>query len=162
MAGIFNSFKTKVKKDFLSFMKAHKAALIVLSLLLILRLMALYSLGFTYSLESDDVSYIESGIRFARTGTITMHDDYPSAQIMPGMTVLIGLFVLLFGEGKLLWIALKLLWICMGLGTAWFVYRSVCLFVPKWCGIIGMLPLFRTDFIWMDNLILTETPFCWP
>ena len=140
-------------------MKAHKAALIVLSLLLILRLMALYSLGFTYSLESDDVSYIESGIRFARTGTITMHDDYPSAQIMPGMTVLIGLFVLLFGEGKLLWIALKLLWICMGLGTAWFVYRSVCLFVPKWCGIIGMLPLFRADFIWMDNLILTETPF---
>lgn len=157
--GIIHSFKTKVKKDFLSFMKAHKAALIVLSLLLILRLMALYSLGFTYSLESDDVSYIESGIRFARTGTITMHDDYPSAQIMPGMTVLIGLFVLLFGEGKLLWIALKLLWICMGLGTAWFVYRSVCLFVPKWCGIIGMLPLFRTDFIWMDNLILTETPF---
>ena len=157
--GIIHSFKTKVKKDFLSFMKAHKAALIVLSLLLILWLMALYSLGFTYSLESDDVSYIESGIRFARTGTITMHDDYPSAQIMPGMTVLIGLFVLLFGEGKLLWIALKLLWICMGLGTAWFVYRSVCLFVPKWCGIIGMLPLFRADFIWMDNLILTETPF---
>lgn len=157
--GIIHSFKTKVKKDFLSFMKAHKAALIVLSLLLILRLMALYSLGFTYSLESDDVSYIESGIRFARTGTITMHDDYPSAQIMPGMTALIGLFVLLFGEGKLLWIALKLLWICMGLGTAWFVYRSVCLFVPKWCGIIGMLPLFRADFIWMDNLILTETPF---
>ena len=158
MTGIFNYLKN-VKKDFLSFMKAHKAALIVLSLLLILRLMALYSLGFTYSLESDDVSYIESGIRFARTGTITMHDDYPSAQIMPGMTVLIGLFVLLFGEGKLLWIALKLLWICMGLGTAWFVYRSVCLFVPKWCGIIGMLPLFRADFIWMDNLILTETPF---
>ena len=157
--GIIHSFKTKVKKDFLSFMKAHKAALIVLSLLLILRLMALYSLGFTYSLESDDVSYIESGIRFARTATITMHDDYPSAQIMPGMTVLIGLFVLLFGEGKLLWIAVKLLWICMGLGTAWFVYRSVCLFVPKWCGIIGMLPLFRADFIWMDNLILTETPF---
>ena len=158
MTGIFNYLKN-VKKDFLSFMKAHKAALIVLSLLLILRLMALYSLGFTYSLESDDVSYIESGIRFARTGTITMHDDYPSAQIMPGMTVLIGLFVLLFGEGKLLWIALKLLWICMGLGTAWFVYRSVCLFVPKWCGIIGMLPLFRADFIWMDNLILTEPPF---
>lgn len=157
--GIIHSFMTKVKKDFLSFMKAHKAALIVLSLLLILRLMALYSLGFTYSLESDDVSYIESGIRFARTGTITMHDAYPSAQIMPGMTVLIGLFVLLFGEGKLLWVVLKLLWICMGLGTAWLIYRSVCLFVPKWCGVIGMLPLFRADFIWMDNLILTETPF---
>ena len=159
MAGIFNSFKTKVKKDFLSFMKENKAVLIVLFLLLVLRLMTLYSLGFTYSLESDDAAYIESGIQFARTGTITMHDDYPSAQIMPGMTVLIGIFVLLFGEGKLLWISLKVLWILMGLGTAWLIYKSVCLFVPKWCGIIGMLPLFRADFIWMDNLILTETPF---
>lgn len=159
MAGIFNSFKTKVKKDFLSFMKENKAALIVLFLLLVLRLITLYSLGFTYSLESDDAAYIESGIQFARTGTITMHDDYPSAQIMPGMTVLIGIFVLLFGEGKLLWISLKVLWILMGLGTAWLIYKSVCLFVPKWCGIIGMLPLFRADFIWMDNLILTETPF---
>lgn len=159
MVGIFNSFKTKVKKDFLSFMKENKAALIVLFLLLVLRLMTLYSLGFTYSLESDDAAYIESGIQFARTGTITMHDDYPSAQIMPGMTVLIGIFVLLFGEGKLLWISLKVLWILMGLGTAWLIYKSVCLFVPKWCGIIGMLPLFRADFIWMDNLILTETPF---
>lgn len=158
MTGIFNYLKN-VKKDVLSFVKEHRAALIVLFLLFVLRLMTLYSLGFTYSLDSDDAAYIESGIQFARTGTITMHDAYPSAQIMPGMTVLIGLFVLLFGEGKLLWIALKLLWICMGLGTAWFVYRSVCLFVPKWCGIIGMLPLFRADFIWMDNLILTETPF---
>lgn len=152
-------FRTKVKQRVPAFVREHRAALIVLLLLLVLRLMSLYSLGFTYSLESDDAAYIESGIRFARTGTITMHDNYPSAQIMPGMTVLIGLFVLLFGEGKLLWVSLKLLWIFMGLGTAWLIYRSVCLFVPKWCGIIGMLPLFRADFIWMDNLILTETPF---
>ena len=154
-----NVLGTKIKQGIPSFAREHRAALIVLLLLLVLRLMTLYSLGFTYSLESDDLSYIESGIQFARTGTISMHDAYPSAQIMPGMTVLIGLFVLLFGEGKLLWIALKVLWICMGLGTAWLIYRSVCLFVPKWCGVIGMLPLFRADFIWMDNLILTETPF---
>lgn len=142
-----------------AFLKEHKAAFIVLGLLLVMRLLALYSLGFTYSLESDDLSYIESGIRFARTGTITMHNEYPSAQIMPGMTVLIGLFVLVFGEGKLLWVALKLLWFLMGLGTAWYIYRCVSLFLPKWCGVLGMLPLFRADFIWMDNLILTETPF---
>ena len=154
-----NVLGTKIKQGIPSFAREHRAALTVLLLLLVLRLMTLYSLGFTYSLESDDLSYIESGIQFARTGTISMHDAYPSAQIMPGMTVLIGLFVLLFGEGKLLWIALKVLWICMGLGTAWLIYRSVCLFVPKWCGVIGMLPLFRADFIWMDNLILTETPF---
>lgn len=149
----------KMKSQVSSFAREHKAALIVLGLLLIIRLLALYSLGFTYSLDSDDAAYIQSGIEFARTGTITMHDSYPSAQIMPGMTVLIGLFVLVFGEGKFLWLSLKLLWLVMDLGTAWLIYRCVSLYVPKWCGVIGMLALFRADFIWMNNLILTETPF---
>ncbi len=143
-----------------AFARENRAALIVLALLLVQRLMGLYSLGFTHSLNSDDLSYINSGITFAKTGMITMHEsDYPSAQIMPGMTVVIGLFSLVFGEGKLLWVALKLLWICMGTLTAWFVYRCVRLFAPAWCGVIGMLPFFRADMVWMDNLILTETPF---
>ena len=142
-----------------AFFREHRGALVVLGLLLVVRLMTLYSLGFGYTLNSDDASYINSGITFARTGTITMHNQYPSAQIMPGMTVLIGLFVLVFGEGKLLWLSLKLLWILMDLGTAWFLYRSVSLFTPKWCGWLGMLPLFRADFLWMNTIILTETPF---
>ena len=49
--------------------------------------------------------------------------------------------------------------ILMDLGTAWFLYRSVSLFTPKWCGWLGMLPLFRADFLWMNTIILTETPF---
>ena len=142
-----------------AFLREHRGALVVLGLLLVVRLMTLYSLGFSYTLNSDDASYLNSGITFARTGTITMHNQYPSAQIMPGMTVLIGLFVLVFGEGKLLWLSLKLLWILMDLGTAWFLYRSVSLFTPKWCGWLGMLPLFRADFLWMNSTILTETPF---
>jgi len=130
-----------------------------MALLLAVRLAGLYSLGFRYSLVSDDMSYIRSGIHFAETGIISMHDEYPSAQIMPGMTVLIALLYRLVGDGEPLWIVMKLLWLLMGTLTAWFIYRCVCLFAPKWCGLLAMLPLFRTDFIWMDNLILTETPF---
>jgi len=142
-----------------TWLKKHKIAIIVLLLLFLERLLALHQLGVTYTLWSDDASYIKSGIHFMHTGMITMHDDWPSAQIMPGMTVLIGLFARLFGTGTVLWAVLKLFWITMGTLTAWWIYRSVCLFVPKWCGILAMLPLFRPDFVWMDNLILTETPY---
>ncbi len=143
-----------------AFALEHRTALLVLALLLLERLLGIYTLGVTYSLQSDDLSYVNSGITFASTGMVTMHDgQHPSAQIMPGMRVLIGLFSLVFGEGRLLWAALKLFWVAMGTLTAWFVYRSVRLFAPAWCGVAAMLPFFRADIVWMDNLILTETPF---
>lgn len=152
----FQSFGSKLR----AFFSEHKAATIVLALLLIIRIVAIYETGYQYSLESDDLSYVKSGIHFANTGTITMHDDaYPSAQIMPGMTVLIGLFSLIFGEGKLLWLTLKLAWAVMGALCAWYIYKSVILFAPKWCGVVMMLPLFRPDYVWMDSVLLTETPF---
>lgn len=140
-------------------LREHWGALLLLALLLAVRLAGLLSLGARYSLSSDDMSYIKSGIHFAETGIISIHDEYPSAQIMPGMTVLIGLLYRMVGRGTPFWILMKLLWISTGTLTAWFVYRSVCLFAPKWCGLLAMLPLCRADFIWMDNLILTETPF---
>ena len=143
-----------------AFLRENRGALLVLAFLLLERLLALYALGFTYSLNSDDAKYINSGVTFAYTGMITGHGgDIPSAQIMPGMTVFIGLCSLVFGEGKLLWAALKLIWCCMGVAAAWFSYRCVNMFAPKWCGIAAMLPFFRADMVWMDNLILTETPF---
>lgn len=141
------------------FFKEHKAAIIVMAFLFIVRMALLYETGIEYNLESDDLSYVKSGIYFANTGTITMHNEYPSAQIMPGMTVLIGVFSLLFGEGKLLWLVLKLLWMAMGTLCAWYIYKSVYLFAPKWCGVVATLPLFRPDFVWMDSVLLTETPF---
>lgn len=149
----------KQNKCIKGFIIDHKAILIVMVLLIAVRLLGMYQLGPMYSLESDDVSYVKSGIHFANTGTITMHDTYPSAQIMPGMTVLIGLLSLIFGEGKFLWIVIKLLWVAMGTLSAWYIYRGVRLYAPKWCAIIAVFPLFRPDFVWMDNIILTETPF---
>lgn len=156
---MINSQGKRNSYAFRVFLHENRAILILIAVLFLERLLLLYQLGFTYSLDSDDMSYVNSGITFAKTGVISMHNEYPSAQIMPGMTWLIGLFVLIFGEGKLLWIALKLLWIVVGVLTAWFIYRSVCLFAPKWCGVIAALPLLGAEFAWMDNLILTETPF---
>jgi hypothetical protein len=141
-----------------NFLAEHRWILAVMLLLFLERLLVLKRLGILYALGSDDVSYVKSGITFIKTGAITMHGVL-SAQIMPGMPVFIGLFSLFFGEGELLWLILKLVWITMGVWTAFFVYRSVLLFAPRWCGIMAALLFFAPDFAWMDNLILTETPF---
>lgn len=132
---------------------------VLLALLLAERLLVLLQLGPYYTLESDDRSYINSGIYFANTGTVTMHESWPSAQIMPGMPILIGVVSFLFGEGRLLMLVLKALWIAMGTATGWFLYHSVRAFCPRWCAVLAVLPLFRPDFALTDNLILTETPF---
>lgn len=150
----YSNTKGKVKE----FIVDNKFIIIIMALLLIERLYAMYTVGVTYNIESDDLSYIISGITFKNTGTITMH-GYLSGQIMPGMPVLIGFVSLIFGEGKLLWLALKILWFIMNSFTAFFIYKIVTLYTPKWCGIFATLPLFWVDFVWMDNLILTETPF---
>ena len=135
------------------------AIVIVLILLFLERLLALRTLGVQYTLASDDLSYVNAGIRFAQAGMVTMHGTTPSAQAMPGMAWIIGVLAWILGDGAALWTALKLLWITMGTATAWFLFRSVSLFAPQWCGLLACLPLFGPDFVWTDNLILTETPF---
>lgn len=136
----------------------NKAIIITILALFIIRVIALKQLGIMHSLNSDDLSYVTSGIEFKKTGMITMHGVI-SAQIMPGMPVLIGAISAIFGDGEIFWLALKLLWIIMGCMSAFVAYKCVTLFTPKWCGIITALLFFRPDYIWMDNLILTETPF---
>ncbi|MBP1736279.1 MAG: hypothetical protein H6Q60_160 [Oscillospiraceae bacterium] len=141
-----------------NFLKNHWGIFIVMLLLLAERIVGLCILGPEYTLSSDDLSYVESGIAFFKTGTITMHGVL-SAQIMPGMPWLIALFTFLFGTGTELWLSLKILWIFMGTATAWYIYQSVRMMAPKWCAIIAALFLLTGDFVWTDNLILTETPF---
>ena len=140
------------------FYREHKAIIILMLLLFVERLIAMCALGIGYHLHSDDWGYIVSGIVFANTGTITMYRNL-SAQIMPGMPLLLGLVSLIFGEGRLYLLVLKLLWITMGTLTAWFIYRSVCLFAPKWCGVAACIALFAPNIVWLDQLIMTETPY---
>lgn len=145
-------------KKILQTVKEEKIICVLVLALFFERVFVGLDLGITYNLGSDDLSYVTSGIVFANTGMITMHGVL-SAQIMPGMTWLIGLVSLIFGEDYWLWVALKLLWYAMGSISALFVYKSVKIFTPKWCAFVAVIPFFFADFVWMDNLILTETPF---
>lgn len=151
--------KRGVKGRLADFFRREWLPCLLVLVLLGLNLAALKNLGVGYSLMSDDMSYVSSGVTLARTGMLTMHDPaVPSAQIMPGMSVLIAAFSLVFGEGKWLWAALKLLWCAMGALVGWLVYHSVRLYTPAWCAGLATLLLARTDFLWCNNLILTETP----
>lgn len=141
-----------------NYLHEHKWILFIVCALFLERLYAGYTLGITYNLGSDDLSYVNSGIEFAKTGRITMHGVL-SAQIMPGMPVLLGAITFLFGEGRAMWFVMKILWWLMGALTAFFVYKSITIFLSKGFGILAALAFFATDFVWMDNLILTETPF---
>lgn len=145
-------------KNIKTFAHEHYIALIVTVILLAVNLFTLKELGVTYSLYSDDYSYILSGFEFKKSGTLIMH-GVQSAQIMPGMTVFIAFISALFGESRLFLIVLRLIWIVMGALSAFVAYLCVELFTPKWCAIITMLFFFRPDFLWTNNLILTETPF---
>lgn len=132
--------------------------ILILLLLLFERLYMLSRLGPTYSLESDDLSYVKAGITLYETKTLTMH-GVVSAQIMPGMPALISLFVPFFGTGERLWLALKVLWCIMGTLAPWFLYLAIREWAPKYAALLPTLFFFTPDFAWQDNLILSETPF---
>lgn len=148
-----------MKKDKIkSLILDNWCVLIVIIISLILHILALNELGFNYTLNSDDASYIQSGITFLETGKITMHGVI-SAQIMPGMTFLIALVSLAFGTGTGLMVALKILWMLMGITTIYVVYKTIKLYTNKYIATIPCLFFLAIDYIWMDNLILTETPY---
>lgn len=145
-------------KNTLKFIKENKLICIILLISLALHIAAIMTLGVDYNLGSDDCSYIESGIHFKNNLTIIMH-GVKSAQIMPGMTYLIALVSYFLGEGDTLIIALKILWMIMGLLSILGIYKTVRIFSNKVFSTIASSLLLVVDFVWMDNTILTETPF---
>ena len=117
------------------------------------------TLGLDYNLANDDMGYIGSGIRLATTGVLGIYSDQPSAMIMPGMPVLLSVMTRVFGTETAYWLSVKLLWAVMGTCTAALVYRSVSLFAPKWCALVSSAAFLSPNVAWMDNLIMTETPY---
>lgn len=140
------------------FFRNHWVMLIIVWLLFFERLWMLSRLGAAYSLKSDDISYIKAGITMYRTATLTMHGVI-SAQIMPGLPLIIALFAKIFGTGRGLWLALKVAWCFMGTLAAWFTYLAIREKAPTYAAVIPTLMYFTPDFAWQDNLILTETPY---
>lgn len=141
-----------------NFFRNHWVMLIIVWLLFFERLWMLSRLGAAYSLKSDDISYIKAGITMYRTATLTMHGVI-SAQIMPGLPLIIALFAKIFGTGRGLWLALKVAWCFMGSLAAWFTYLAIREKAPAYAAVIPTLMFFTPDFAWQDNLILTETPY---
>lgn len=140
------------------FFRNHWVMLIILWLLFFERLWMLSLLGPSYSLKSDDLSYLKAGITLFHTGTLTMHGVI-SAQIMPGLPALIALFCTIFGTGSGLWLPLKLAWCIMGTLAAFFTYLAIREKAPAYAALIVACFFFVPDFAWQDNLILTETPY---
>lgn len=130
----------------------------VLLCALILRLLILVYYGPEYNLGSDDVGYVNAAVRFCETGEITMHGVI-SAQIMPGMIWLLSPLVFVLGTGKALWITMKLLWIGMSIASIYGVYKIVRIYAENKFAVLAAAFFLALDFAWMDNLILTETPF---
>lgn len=140
------------------YIKENWCILVMLLLSIILHVLATIDLGINYTINSDDASYITSGITFIKTGKITMHGVI-SAQIMPGMTFLIGFISLIFGTGNAFMFALKIFWTLMGISTIYFVYKTIKLYCNKYISAIPCVFFLAIDYVWMDNLILTETPY---
>lgn len=138
--------------------KNNYCLIIVLIIGLIVSCLALNELGFNYTINSDDLSYINSGITFFESGTVTMHGPV-SAQIMPGLTYIIATFCLLFKTGSLMIISLKIFYIFMFLITIIYIYKIIKLYSNQFVAGICSLLMFTPDFIWTNNLILTETPY---
>ena len=145
-------------KKILEIIKNNWLFAILLVIFLILNVITFIYLGYDYSINSDDLSYINSGITFYETGEITMHGVI-SAQIMPGLTFLISFFCLAFGTGTAMLIALKIFYLLMAILTMIVLYKTARIFANKYISTFICLFLLAPDYLWMSNLILTETPF---
>ena len=132
---------------------------VVLLIALILRIIAMEQLTPSYNLGSDDMAFVESGILFRQNSTITMH-YVESAKNMPGMTFIVAFFLTVFGEmTTAFWIAIKLFWIAMGVASIFGVYKIIKLYANPVISSLLCLLFCIPDFVWLDNLILTETPY---
>lgn len=148
-----------MKSRITNWIKENKVLCGLLMISLLLNLLVLFQVGYHYTINSDDASYINSGITFLESGRIAIHGYYKTAQIMPGMPILIAIFVFFFGKGNLLWLMLKLFWIFMAELSIYGLYKTIRLFANDIIAGLVSCFLLAADFLWMNNLILTETPF---
>ena len=107
---------------------------------------------------SDSVNYLQSGLDFAETGRI-LYNGYPTALIMPGITVLIGLFAKIFTDKTVLNYALRFAWILIGSFTPVFIYKSIRLYTRPWIAFVGSLIYLLPWFVEIDGYLLTECPY---
>lgn len=139
--------------------KENLVFIIVIIFIICLKLFTTINLGFDYTINNDDLSYVGSGINYCKYDVVSMHGTYPSAQIMPLMPIAIGNLACIFETRESLFIVLKLLYLSMSVITLFGIYKIVKLFTPNYIAALSLLFFVTPDFLWMDNLVLTETPY---
>ena len=58
-------------------LRENWALCLALLVVFALHMWALRTLGVHHGLQNDDLSYLESGLTFAKTGVVSMHSTYP-------------------------------------------------------------------------------------
>ena len=107
---------------------------------------------------TDSPFYYQAGLDFARTGRI-LYGGSPTALIMPGTPVLIGLLAKVFPDGMPLRYAIRAVWVLIGSLTPLFYYKSVRLYAPAWCAFLVGLVYLHPLHIHIDSYLLTEGPY---
>lgn len=121
------------------------------------RMLFCFAIGPDATFDCDDVAYIQSGIIFAKTGIISIWSECPTALIMPGMPVLTGILSLIFGEGAAYIAAIKIVCIIAGSVTAYFIFKTMRLFLPSVWALFAASALLAPNRVWIDNVASTES-----
>ncbi|MDO4982361.1 MAG: glycosyltransferase family 39 protein [Eubacteriales bacterium] len=148
-----------MKKPYFDIHDPDHVIFLVIAAAFVERLIMFFWLGSGALNDSDDVGYVQCGIEFARSGTISMWSAYPTALIMPAMPVVTGIFSMIFGEGNAYIDAVRICWIILGCITVYFFYASSCFFVRKWLAVLASCAFLLPNWAWSDNAFLTEPPY---
>ena len=147
-----------MKKNFINFYHNNKVFCYVFLLSIILHILAFISLGMKYNINSDDVRYLESGITLFKEGTLNLYGT-KTVQIMPGLPLFIALIYEICRHKITTIIIIKICYFIFSLISLTYLYKIIKKFTtPKISALLCLLFL-SLDYIWQDNLILTETPF---
>lgn len=107
---------------------------------------------------SDSEYYYQSGLDLIRTGRL-IYRGCPTALIMPGISVLIGLLSLVFSEGLPLLYSIRVLWLLMGSLVPLILYRTMRLFSGHWPALLVAAVYLMPWHVQIDCFLLTECPY---
>ena len=106
----------------------------------------------------DSQFYYQSGLDLVRTGRL-IYRGCPTALIMPGTSVLIGILSLFFQDGPDLMYATRILWFLMGSLVPLITYSALRLYTGHWAAFFGAAVYLLPWHVQIDCFLLTECPY---
>ena len=147
-----------MKNKLFNFYQNNKLFCYIFIISIILHIIALVSLGFNYNINSDDVRYLESGIILAKEGILSLYGT-KTVQIMPGLPIFIAIIYTIFKSKFITIITIKIMYFLFSLISLSYLYKIIKNYANNTISALTGLFFLTLDYIWQDNLILTETPF---